>query len=125
MNCINYYERHKRYAWKNILPSLPDKETNSNDSHAHKRQQGIHHSPYSVMEDLKRNKTTAAQAIGIEDSKDHLFRPGEKTYSEVFRAAEAATSPACLFQETRVPRRLSPIPGKFFECHIAVYLAPT
>ncbi|KAI8410273.1 hypothetical protein FOFC_10127 [Fusarium oxysporum] len=63
------------------------------------------------MEDLKRNKTTAAQAIGIEDSKDHLFRPGEKTYSEVFRAAEAATSPACLFQETRVPRRLSPIPG--------------
>ncbi|KAG6984170.1 Pre-mRNA-splicing factor ATP-dependent RNA helicase-like protein PRP2 [Fusarium oxysporum f. sp. conglutinans] len=62
------------------------------------------------MEDLKRNKTTAAQAIGIEDSKDHLFRPGEKTYSEVFRAAEAATSPACLFQETRVPRRLSPIP---------------
>ncbi|SCO82032.1 uncharacterized protein FRV6_06245 [Fusarium oxysporum] len=30
------------------------------------------------MEDLKRNKTTAAQAIGIEDSKDHLFRPGKK-----------------------------------------------
>lgn len=30
------------------------------------------------MEDLKRNKTTAAQAIGIEDSKDHLFRPREK-----------------------------------------------
>lgn len=52
MNCINYYERHKRYAWKNILPSLPDIETNSNDSHTRKRQQGIHHSPYSVMEDL-------------------------------------------------------------------------
>ncbi|EXM06691.1 hypothetical protein NOF04DRAFT_15001 [Fusarium oxysporum II5] len=30
------------------------------------------------MEDLKRNKTTTAQAIGIEDSKDRLFRPGKK-----------------------------------------------
>ncbi|KAH7177712.1 P-loop containing nucleoside triphosphate hydrolase protein [Fusarium sp. MPI-SDFR-AT-0072] len=30
------------------------------------------------MENLKRNKTTAAQAIAIEDSKDHPFLPGKK-----------------------------------------------
>ncbi|KAH7177706.1 P-loop containing nucleoside triphosphate hydrolase protein [Fusarium sp. MPI-SDFR-AT-0072] len=36
------------------------------------------------MENLKRNETTAAQAIAIEDCKDHPFRPGEKHSEKYF-----------------------------------------
>ncbi|KAF4343172.1 pre-mRNA-splicing factor ATP-dependent RNA helicase prp16 [Fusarium beomiforme] len=37
------------------------------------------------MEKLERNKTTAAQAIAIEDGKDHSFSPGKKHSAKYFR----------------------------------------
>ncbi|KAF4495144.1 ATP-binding PRP16 [Fusarium agapanthi] len=44
----------------------------------------FYQSPFLMMDNLQRNKTTATQAMAIEDGKDHPFRPGETNLARYF-----------------------------------------